>query len=234
MKENEDILKRAVEALKSEQIPAGPPKELTDATMAKLAEVSGGPDEATVGRRISISEKLKAAKGLAKVAAAAVLLIAAGYAGRLSVPPPPDAEQLQATLEPAIRRALLAEMKNYLQLGLTNSYAQLRDELAEQYRRDLSQVAAQTLVASGAVTNRLLEDLIESINVAQIQDRQWMAAALEQIESNRLQDQSQLSNAFVSFAVRTEDELLRTQQNMAQLFSYTQLEPEEQSDRQNP
>lgn len=233
MKENEDVLQRAVEALKSEKIPAGPSKELSDATMAKLAEVSGRPHEATVGRRISIAEKLKAAKGLAKLAAAAVLLIAAGYAGRLSVPPPPDAEQLQATLEPAIRQALLAEMKDYLQLGLTNSYAQLRDELSEQYRRDLGQVATQTLVASGAVTNRLLEDLIESINAAQIQDRQWMTAALEQIESNRLQDQSQLSNAFVSFAVRTEDELLRNRQNMAELFSYTRPGGpiEEQSDK---
>jgi tellurite resistance protein len=232
MKENEDILKRAVEALKSEQIPEGPPKKLTDATMAKLAEVSGGPDGVTSAGRVRLAERLRAAKGLARVAAAAVLLIAAGYAGRLSVPPP-DAEQLQATLEPAIRQALLAEMKDYLQLGLTNSYAQLRDELSEQFRRDLGQVATQTLVASGAVTNRLLEDLIESINAAQIQDRQWMTAALEQIESNRLQDQSQLSNALVSFAVRTEDELLRNRQNMAELFSYTRPESpvEEQSDK---
>lgn len=230
--ENEDVLKRAVEALKSEQIPAGPPKELTDATIAKLAEVSGRPHEVTVGRRIPIVEKLKAVKGLAKVAAAAVLLIAAGYAGRLSVPPRPDAEQLQATLEPAIREVLLAEMKDYLQLGLTNSYVQLREELSEQYRRDLGHVATQTLVASGAVTNRLLEDLIESINAAQIQDRQWMAAALEQVESNRLQDQNQLSDALVTFAVRTEDELLRNRQNMAELFSYTRPESpaEEQSD----
>ena len=220
MKENEDALRRAVEALKGEQVPAGPSKELVDATIAKLAEVSGRPPEAKAGRRISIVERLKAAKGLGKLAAAAVLLIAAGYAGRLSVPPPPDAEQLQATLEPAIRQALLGEMKSYLQLSLASSYGQLRDELSDQFRRDLGHAATQTLVASGAVTNRLLEDLIESINAAQIQDRQWMTAALEQIESNRLQDQSQLSDAFVSFAVRTEDELLRTRQNMAELFYY--------------
>jgi hypothetical protein len=233
MKESEDILKRAVGALKSEKIPDGPPKELTDATMAKLAEVSGGPDGVTCSGRVRIAERLLAAKGLARLAAAAVLLIAAGYAGRLSVPPP-DGEQLQATLEPAIREALLGEMTEYLRLALAGSHAQLRDELSEQYRRDLGQVATQTLVASGAVTNRLLEDLIESISAAQIQDRRWMAAALEQIESNRLQDKDQLSDALVTFAVRTEDELIRTRQNMAELFSYTQPQPDEQIDGQNP
>jgi len=31
-----------------------------------------------------------------------------------------------------------------------------------------------------------------------------------------------LTNAFATFAVRTEDELLRTKQDMAQLLSYTQ------------
>jgi hypothetical protein len=233
MKEDENTLEKAVEALKNEQIPAGPPQELADATVAKLAEASGGPQKAIVGGRLWIVQRLKAAKGLAKVAAAAVLLIAAGYAGRLSAPRPPDAEQLRAALEPAIRQALLDEMKGYLQAGLTNSYVQLRDELSQQYRRDLGRFAAQTLAASGTVTNQLLEELIESINAAQTQDRQWVAAALEQIESNRLQDQSQLSNAFVTFAVRTEDQLLRTQQNMAQLFSYTRPESpvEEQSDK---
>jgi len=235
MKEDENTLEKAVEALKNEQIPPGPSQELTDATVAKLAEASGRPQEAIVGRRLWIAERLKAARGLAKVAAAVILLIAAGYAGRLSAPPP-DTEQLRAALEPAIRQALLDEMKDYLQVGLTNSYVQLSDELSQQYRQDLSQFAIRILAASNAVTNELLTELIESINAAQTQDRQWVAAALEQIESNRLEGQSQLSDAFVTFAVRTEDELLRTQQNMAQLLSYTQLDSpvEEQSEKWDP
>jgi hypothetical protein len=229
MKEDENTLEKAVEALKNEQIPAGPPQELTDATVAKLAEASGGPQEATVGRRLWVVERLRAARGLAKVAAAVVLLITAGYAGRLSSPRPPDVEQLRAALEPAIRQALLDETKDYLQAGLTNSYVQLRDELSQQYRQDLSQFAIRILAASNGVTNELLTELIESINAAQAQDRRWVAAALEQIESNRLQDRNQLSDALVTFAVRTEDEL----QNMAQLLSHTQLDSpvEEQSDK---
>jgi len=223
MKENENIVEKAVKALKNEQTPSGPSQELADATVAKLTEASGQPNTVTTGRRIRFIEWIKATNRFTKVAAAAVLLIIAGYAtGRLSAPRPPDAEQLQAALEPAIRQNLLNEMKQYWQLALASSYAQLKNELSQQYRSDLNQFAAYTLAASGAATNQLLEELIESINTAQTQDRQWVAAAFEQIELNRLRDNAQLSNAFATFAVRTEDELLRTKQDMAQLLSYTQ------------
>ena len=221
-RESENILEKAVKALKNEQVPPGPPRELADATVAKLTEASGQSNTVTAGRRFRFIERLKATNSFTKVAAAAVLLIIAGYAGRLSAPRGPDAEQLQAVLEPAIHQNLLDEMKQYWQLALVSSYVQLKDDLTQQYRSDLNQFAAYTLAASGATTNELLEELIESINVAQTQDRQWVAAAFEQIELNRLQDNAQLTNAFATFAVRTEDELLRTRQNMAQLLSYTQ------------
>jgi hypothetical protein len=223
MKKSKNIFEKAVKALKNELIPPGPPSELANATAAKLTEASGQPNTVTTGRRIRFIERLKATNSFTKVAAAAVLLIIAGYAtGRLSAPPPPDVEQLQAALEPAIRQNLLDEMKQYWQLALASSYVQLKDDLTQQYRSDLNQFAAYTLAASGAATNQLLEELIESINTAQTQDRQWVAAAFEQIELNRLRDNAQLSNAFATFAVRTEDELLRTKQDMAQLLSYTQ------------
>lgn len=222
-RESENILEKAVKALNNERIPSGPSQELADATIAKLTQASGQSKTVTAGKRIRFIDWLKATNSFTKVAAAAVLLIIAGYAaGRLTSPRPPDIEQLQAALEPAIRQNLLDEMKQYLQLGLTNSYVRLKDDLTQQYRRDLSQFAAQTVLASGTVTNQLLEELIDSINEAQTQDRQWVRAALEQIELNRLRDKSQLSNAFATFAVQTEDELQRTKRNMAQLLSYTQ------------
>lgn len=222
MKENEDILENAVKALKNKQVPSGPPQELADATIEKLTRASEQAETAKQNKRIRFIG-LKTISSLTKIAAAAVLLIIAGYAaGRLSAPKPPDIEQLQATLEPAIRTQLLDEMKQYLQLGLANCYVRLRDDLSQQYRNDLDQYAAQTLAASGAVTNRLLEELIDSINATQAQDRQLFAAALEQIDNNRRQENAQLSNALVSFAVQTEDELLRTKKDMAQLLSNTQ------------
>jgi len=223
MEENENILEKAVKALKNEQTLPGPSQELVDATIAKLTQASGKSSTVTTGKRIWFIDRLKATNSFTKVAAAAVLLIIAGYAaGRLTSPRPPDIEQLQIALEPAIRQNLLDEMKQYLQLGLTNSYVRLKDDLTQQYRRDLSQFAAYTLAASGAATNQLLEELIESINAAQTQDRQWVTAAFEQIQLNQLRDKTQLSNAFATFAVQTEDELLRTKQDVAQLLSYTQ------------
>jgi hypothetical protein len=218
-RESENVLEEAVKALNDQQIPPGPSEELANSTIAKLTELSVQTDTVPGGRIIRLMDRINAPKGFSKVAAAAVLLIMAGYAaGRLFSPKPPDIEQIWTALEPVIRSKLVEEVKQYWQLSLTASYAQLRDDLTQQYRRDLNQVAAYTLAASGAATNQLLEELIESINQAQTQDRQWVAAALGEIELNRLQDNAKLSNAFASFAVQTEDEL----QNMAQMLSYAQ------------
>ncbi|MGD8500450.1 MAG: hypothetical protein PVJ86_07365 [Phycisphaerales bacterium] len=224
MKEHENSLEKAVEALKNEHIPPGPPQELADGTIAKLTEASGQSPTVPIENRIRIMEMLKATKGLTKVAAAAVLFILAGYAtARLSAPRPPDVEELRAALEPAIRRNLVTEMKDYLQLGLTNGYIRLRDELSRQYRQDMSRFAIQTLAASNAVTNELLTELIESINTAQVQDRQWVTAAIEQIEWNRLQDKNQFATGLETLAIQTiqtGDELERTKQDMVQLLVY--------------
>ncbi|MHC4119062.1 MAG: hypothetical protein ACYSWO_16325 [Planctomycetota bacterium] len=217
MKEDENILEKAIEAIKNERIPAGPPQELVDATVTKLTEAQEQPGTLPFGG----VEKPGTLRGITRLAAAAALFVVAGYVvGRLSAPRPPEVEELRAVLEPAIRRDLLAELKRDFQSDLAADYAQLRDDLTEQYRRDLNQFAAYTLTASGAATNRLLEELIESISTAQTQERQWVTSAFEQLESNRLRDNARLSNAFAAFAVRTEDELELTKQGVAQLLSY--------------
>jgi len=118
MEENENTLDKAVEALKNEQIPPGPPQEVIESTIIKLTETAEQTDTIKLDKRIRIIEGLKAAKSLVKIAAAAVLLIAAGYAtGRLSGPQPLDMAQIQAALEPKIRQRLLDEMKQYVQVG---------------------------------------------------------------------------------------------------------------------
>jgi hypothetical protein len=217
-KERENNLEKAVNALNNEQVPSGPSGELVNSTIAKLTEISGQASTFSNPSRIRFIDRISFPNSFAKVAAAAVLLIMAGFAtGRLLSPKPPDIEQLQAALEPAIREQLLDEMKQYWQLGLTASYAQLKDDISQQYQRDLNQIAAYTLAASGAATNQLLENLIESINQAQTQERQWVATALGEIELNRLKSDAQLSNAFVTFAAQTK-------QDMAQILSYTQPE----------
>ncbi|HUT46693.1 MAG TPA: hypothetical protein VMX36_10445 [Sedimentisphaerales bacterium] len=235
MEENENTLEKAVGAIKNEQIPPGPPQELIESTIIKLAETTGQADTVKLDNRIRTIKGLKAAKRLIKIAVAAALLIAAGYAtGRLSGPKPPDMQQLQAALEPAIRQRLLDETKQYVQLGLANGYLRIQDELSQQYRQELSRVALQAVAASNAVTNELLIELIASFNEVQSQYRQQVAVALNQIESNRLKDRNELSDAFTTFAVLTEDELIRTNQNMAHVLSYTQLGRQSPEEFRNP
>lgn len=235
MKEDEKILEKAVKALKNENVPSGPSQELTDVTIKKLNQLSEQPNTIEFEKQFHISDGLATIKSLAKFAVAAVLLIIVGFAvGRIANPQPPNMEEIRASLEPAIREQLLGEMKQYMQLGLANSYVRLKDELTEQYRRDLNQLAANVVNASGTVTNQLLQDLIETIDQAQAEERQWLAASLEQIELNRRQDDAKLSNALMNFAVQTENELNQTKQDVEQLWSHTQSDGFVPNEFKNP
>jgi len=154
---------------------------------------------------------------IAKLAAAAVLLIAVGYTiGRLSAPPPLDMEELQAalesslksSLEPAIRQDLLEEMNDRWQSAFAAGCAQFKDELQQQVRRDLTEFAAQTLAASGTLTNQRLMELIQLIEAARRRERQQTEAAFEQIEQEKIQ----LRNGLLAVAAQT-NELLGTKRD---------------------
>jgi hypothetical protein len=219
MQKKKDILTKAIEALIEMVVPPGPPESCVDATLTKLAEASGQPEAASVRKRMQAANRIKTAKGFVKLAVAAMLLIVVGYiAGQLSGPRPPDVEQLQET----IRQDVLEEMKHYWQLGMANSYVKLKDELNEQYRRDLNEFAVRTVAASSAVTNQLLEELIESINADKTEDLRRIARVLHYMESNRLQDKTQLTNGLETLAVHTGDQLQRTRQDMVKLLVYRQ------------
>ena len=153
---------------------------------------------------------------ITKFAAAAVLLIAVGYAtGRLSAPQPLDVEELKAaletslkaSLEPAIRQDLIAQLNKQWQSAFAVNSAQLKEELHQQVRRDLTEFAAQTLAASGTLTNQRLMELIRLIEAARIRERQQVAAALEQIEQEKIQ----FRNGLLAVAAQT-NELLSTKQ----------------------
>ena len=153
---------------------------------------------------------------ITKFAAAAVLLIAAGYAtGRLSAPQPLDVEELKAaletslkaSLEPAIRQDLIAQLNKQWQSAFAVNSAQLKEELHQQVRRDLTEFAAQTLAASGTLTNQRLMELIRLIEAARIRERQQVAAALQQIEQEKIQ----LRNGLLAVAAQT-NELMGTKQ----------------------
>jgi hypothetical protein len=222
MKDKRDVVDKAVDALKKGAAGGKPPPELEKAVIAKLAQaVDDGP-------RQSIRERIRPVS-FSRLAAAAVFLILGGYAvGRLTAPRPPDLQQLHtalesslsASLEPAVRKGVVNELDQRWQMALAGSYVQLRDELGQQFSRDLNEFALRTLAASGVVTNQRLTQLVDAINTAQMQERRWTAAALEQIELNRLQDKQQLVNGFETLAIHTGDELARTRKDMVRLLTY--------------
>jgi len=177
-----------------------PTKEASDRAIQKARDAL----IADEGRRVGLAPP-SLISGLIKLAAAAVLMVGAGFiGGRLSAPEPLDTQELQAalessiksSLEPAIRQELLSEMDDRLQSTLTASHARIKDELAQQVRRDLTEFAAQTLAASGSRTDQRLMELIELIETARIQDRRRMAAAFDYIESR-------FGNGLVTLAART-------------------------------
>ncbi|MHC4104948.1 MAG: BAR domain-containing protein [Planctomycetota bacterium] len=161
---------------------------------------------------------------ITKLAAAAIVLIAAGFAaGRLSTPRPPDVEKLhaalQASLQPVISQSVLEQVNRDRQLALAKTYNQIRNEINQQLQQDLSKFGVQILTASGATTNQLLKELLISIGTVQLQDRYRIVAALEHIESNRLNDKNQLSRNLAGLAVLTRSELLQTKHDIAKMLS---------------
>ncbi len=222
MNDNKD-LEKATNELKNTAIPDGPPKELIEQTLRKIS--SGQENTSTTtktNRFISIF----------KIAAAAVILIAAGFfIGQLTRPMKLDAEQFQALeksvktfLVPLIRQGLKENMAQQLQVAVDQRYSELKNELQKQFNADLQKFAADTLNASGTITNELFLDLIDAINTAQARERNMFAVALEQLELNQLKRDSQIQDGLVQFAVQTENELNTTKDGVAKLLAHAQLD----------
>ena len=149
--------------------------------------------------------EIKSPRPIIKFAAAAVLLICAGFlTGRLSTPQPVDVEQLRVDL--------VKQMNQQWESILEARHAQLREEVYRQVRRDLTEFAAQTLAGSRTLTDQRLVELIQLIEAARMQDRQRIEAALEQVELNRLQDKTQFRNGLETLVARA-SELQPTRQN---------------------
>jgi hypothetical protein len=180
-----------------------PTSEATDRAMERVRSALVGKQEKRGGKSTSVWSVMK--RPIAKLAAAAVLLIAVGYAvGRLTTPQP-DMEQLQSALETSLRASLIEEMNNRWQTTFTANCVQLKDELQQQIRRDLIEFASQTLAASNTLTEQRLIELVNLIEAARERDRLQVAAALEEIELSRLKDKSQFGNSLVALAAQTSE-----------------------------
>lgn len=168
-------------------------------------------------RNTLANQKIKTGREIIRLffnrfAAAAVLLIGLGFiAGRLFAPAQPDMQELQAALEPAIRQNILTQINVQWQEAYVNSFTQIKDELGRQMSREMTEFAEQTLAASSTLTDQRLKELIQLIEAARVKDRQWIAAALEQIELSRRQDNARIGG-LVTFATQT-NQLRRIEEN---------------------
>ena len=185
---NEDQIKRRLEML-SQVEPS------SDATQRAIERAR----VAFTWGKATTSYKIKSPGPIIKFAAAAVLLICAGFfASRLFAPKSIDAEQLRSEIESSLKSSFAANCE------------QIKDELHQQVRRDLVEFAAQTVAASRTVTERRLMELVQLIEQARVRDRYRVASALEQIELNRLKDKKQIGNNLQTLAYQT-SELLSTE-----------------------
>lgn len=219
-----DILAEAIARLKSETPSEQAPKAVVDETLRRLADP--GPTDVGRERPGRISFRMR----VIRLSLAAAALIALGVAiGRMSGPASVNMDELRevlapsiaASIEPAIRAGLVEDMRQRYQVALAAAYVKVKEELTEQYRDDLNRMAVQMLAASNAVTNRLLTELVKSIDTAQTQDLTRIARALYQIDQNRIDDKTQLATGLHMLASRTENtayELSQTRREFAQMI----------------
>jgi hypothetical protein len=62
MKKQKNNLDEAINALKNQSVPAGPPQKIIDTTLAKLAEAK----PQTIKNKITITERIKTMKSFTK------------------------------------------------------------------------------------------------------------------------------------------------------------------------
>jgi hypothetical protein len=233
--ESKDILAKAIADLKQKAASSVPPQDLVKDTLAQLAqaqsELGSATDEYAEPARVRPARLM--IWSVTRLAAAAVVLIAAGYAfGRITAPQP-DMDELRAallpslaaSLEPAIRERVVQETTRTCQQAMVAGYIRLSDDLTRQYQADLNRFALQMLAASNTATNQQLQQVLQSLQVSQLEERQRVAAALEQIEARRAQENARFGTALVSLATQTETEL----QRMVRLLANTQLDTSNQT-----
>jgi hypothetical protein len=179
-----------------------PGQEATDRTMQKVRAALIADEESRV--RLAPPSWIS---GLIKLAAAAVIMIGAGYiGGRLSAPEPLDMQEFQAaletsiksSLEPTIRQQLHNEFENRLQSALAAERNMLKQELAQQVHRDMDTYAEQTLTTVGNLMDQRLMNFARMIEAARIKERQRVAAAFDYMGSR-------FGDGLVTLATRTDN-----------------------------
>jgi len=182
---NDDNLNKAIDELKKSPANPQPPKETIDKTIERL--------------NLLEQERKRTAAGfgwfsLLKLAAAAVILLAAGvFAGRLSRPAKIDTVQLAA-----IEKTLKGTLESQIQQSLEKKFEQELTDFAQQNNEQMSELAS-------------------SIGDTQQWQQLVIAAVLEEMELNRQYENEELTNALYDFAEQTQQKLQQTNLLLAKL-----------------
>ncbi|UCG47905.1 MAG: hypothetical protein JSU94_20800 [Phycisphaerales bacterium] len=207
-KMDETEIRRQLEAIS--QIEPG--QEATERAVARARDVVLRNEKAHK-RLMPRIWQLIAKGATAKLAAAAVLMVGLGYlAGRLSAAGAPDVEEIRSVVESSMAARLDEALESKIEeitgaeraSSLDARFAELREGLGEQLRRDVKEAAVQTLAAAGSLTDRRLTELAEQFEAARLADRQSVGEVLREMELNRRYDKDQLRNglrSLVAYAV---------------------------------
>lgn len=211
MTNEKDIISKATDALKGVDIPAGPSRELMDATVARIRQEAGQTGQAggSEGQRpVSVAGRMTLWRRYGQIAAAAMILVGVGYlVGRAGGPEALDVDEL--------RLSILADVQEEMSRG----YASVRNELSREFREEMNEYALQTLAVSSASTNQMLTELIDVIGDARQADREWIVGAMTAIEQNRLEDNTLLTSGLEMLAVQTESEFVRTRMDVVEMLA---------------
>lgn len=213
----DDLLDKAIEAVKDGGGPGHPPAHVVEQTQARLRDLCTG---ATSPRprawRLGPSRWVR-------LAAAAVLLVAAGIGiGRITGPRALTEEQvrdLEERMTERIEARVAGPWAQAQQVGL----AALVQDLDQRLEAKVNQAALQVLAASHAATTRTLASVVEDLRASQARERQWMAASLGRIESDRLQREAALNGDVAVLASLTHTQA-RSTRDLVSLFADERLD----------
>jgi hypothetical protein len=213
----DDLLEKAIEALKDGGGQGHPPAHVVEQTRARLRELSTGPSAANMRPRFLGSSIW------VRLAAAAVVLVAAGIGiGRITSPRALTEEQvrdLEQRMSERIEARVAGQWAQAQQVGLVA----LRQDLDQRFEAKVNQVALQILAASNAATTRTLASVVEDLRASQARERQWMAASLGLIESDRFQREASLNGDMAVLASLTQTQA-RSTRDLVSLFANERLD----------
>ncbi len=147
-------------------------------------------------------------------AAAAVILIAAGFFAAHLLEPAVSKEQLFAEWSQTIQPQMEQKLAEAVARQLRPELLQMRNDLADKMTTQISESTAQSVALSQAMNAKLIREFADAIQTVQSRDRQLVSDALLRLEEKRLQDKKQTQKAVTSLALATGEEIARTRQRL--------------------